>query len=208
MILTSVYLIPDRGPVQKLEELPSSFGGAAYVWSALGSSFVPDKAWQTWNEKDWQLLSSLLATDKMSFTEKAVFCTTLDYAVIERSQFGLMANALTRFVDRHPHSKPTSQLEDLAEFLHRFDGHSCGGVGLRHDTAITDPWQLYDPGQDRYRPYDTSIDSRHWNLFETLSTCIDAACQQMEQQITLMERLVEQRQTISQFYLQQLSSPQ
>jgi hypothetical protein len=208
MILTSVYLIPDRGPVQKLKELPSTFGGAAYVWSTLGSRFVPDKAWHTWTEKEWHLLSSLLATDQMSFAEKAVFCATLDYAVIERSQFGRMNRALRRFVDRHPHPQPSSQLEELADLLHRFDGESGMGIGLRHDTAITDPWQLYDPGQDRYRPYDTSIDSRHWNLFETLSTCIDAACQQLEQQITLLERLVEQRQTISQFHLQQFTSPQ
>lgn len=208
MILTSVYLIPDRGPVQKLKDLPSSFGGAAHVWASLGSRFVPDKAWQKWNEKDWSLLSSLLATAEMSFTEKVVFCATLDYAVIERSQLQGMANALRRFINRHPHPAPTCQLEDLANLLHRIEPNVSAGIGLRHNTAITDPWQLYDPRLDGYRPYDTSVDSRHWNLFETLSTCIDAACQQMEQQISLLERLVEQRQTISKFYLQQFTSPQ
>jgi len=119
-----------------------------------------------------------------------------------------MNQALNRFVDRHPHPQPSSQLEELADFLQRFDCESCSGVGLRHNTALTDPWQLYDPGQDHYRPYDTSIDSSHWNLFETLSNCIDTACQQIDQQITLLERLVEQRQTISKFYLQQISNPQ
>ena len=94
MTLMTVYLVPEAGPVQALAELPNALGGAAFVWSVIGARHLPGKPWHTWTDQEWRHLSSLLATDHLSFTEKAVFCATLDYAVIERACYGQMSRAL------------------------------------------------------------------------------------------------------------------
>ena len=195
MNVTTFYMVPQVGPVVMLAEMPFAPAGAPYVWDALGRRFLGGKPLPFWEERDWRRLSEYLTTDQMTFDEKAVLCSTLDYAVVEADRWPELANAYDTFADRHADPARLCNLPLFADVLreHYPAEPNVLGVGLRHTCEAPNPWAVYDVNLDGYRPYDAGTDDKHWLLYETLTELIANSSQDAEEHLAFLEAFYNQR---------------
>lgn len=182
MSRTEMYAAPEGGKFEQIAELPNSWGSASRIWSAISERYFGDKMhWLIRCGRDDETAKAFWAfhaDPRLTLTEKIVFQSTFDCALVKRDRFRELAKAFREFDRMYPAPTGTANhLPTMAEILDRLasDAHGLDftpfSVGWRQTTVSPCHWWVRPENEnedfdDDGRPYDLSIDTDHFFLFE------------------------------------------
>lgn len=174
MSRTTMYAAPEGGPLHSIAEFPNAWGSAMYVWSALGKKYFSNEYYVMSNtDSFWPLWKDPRLTDD----ERATFVSTFDKCLVRAEDGPRLANLFREFVKRHPKHGVVCHLPAMADVLDNLASHCEGftpaAVGWQQTSVSANPWWKRT-GEDEGRPYDLSLDSGHFWLFEELEKSVPA----------------------------------
>lgn len=186
MSTTTMYEVPEIGPVRRIAEFFNSWGSAYRVWEPLIKSYLLEKLMSETAEHYSQdvpnIPSSMLADVAMGrfFTsgnmqrlwdladdpklprwERLALAFTFDRVICEANRKLELAAALRHFDRMHP-TEGVSHLSAIADYLEEWRAEGLVGFCWRQTSVSEDLWWVYDgPETNEYdegRPYDHSRD--------------------------------------------------
>lgn len=182
MSYTTLYKVPEEGPIEEYETFRNSFRGAAMLWDWLGRLHVPMFSQAIFPMADQKLMDRLfrlVGYYDIPLHRRIVLATTYDNAMVRRVDFfavaeamELVATEMTARVGVPPDPPKVEQdsgtYPQQAEALRRLhDDEDAFAACWCQTSAADDVWERWDDGCDDPRPYDLSKDDDHcWVLKE------------------------------------------
>jgi len=151
-------------------EFGNSWGGAAFVWSALFDQYlfdpeIPHHNWLSMAGNGDTTLWKLAERADLPLFERAVHAATFDYAIVGKEHFRLFAGHLREFLSRYRRKYPNSvcHLEAWAQFIETCEADA---VGFYATSVGENLWDVYDTETETYRPYDLATDTQHFEVYD------------------------------------------
>lgn len=170
MSRTTLYKVPESGPLSVFREFGNSWRSGAYVWSVLVPKYlgmeIGEFMWQA--EKHGDRLWNLYKDRRLPRHERAALLFTFDRSMIRRAEFAEMARLLEEFAAANPTPNSLGEqaqaLRELAEVPDAF-------AACWNQTSVVSNWtvrdgDIEDDAPSRY--YDLSRDTGHVWIFDEL----------------------------------------
>jgi hypothetical protein len=153
-------------------EFKNSWGGAAYIWTALFDKYLkdPENTYDTWlsrfGKDQGKCLWDLAGRKDLKSCERAVHISTFDYATVRKENFPIFVHDLKDFIFLHPNSKESvCHLPEWAKFI-----ESCReeAIGFYGTSVSENPWFGYNEENDEIIPYNLNSGTKHFEIYEYL----------------------------------------
>lgn len=168
--MSSCSLIEFRGgKPDTYEDYGNSWGGAAFIWTAIFDKWLkdPNIPYDNWmNEKDRRLWDAWKRSDLPDFV-KAVLVSTFDGAIVARENFAQYAADLRQFCELFPKGDRYCHLLKWADVISASDAEH---IGFHHTSVSEDPWQEWNEEKAEYVPYDLATGDDHFDVYQFLAS--------------------------------------
>lgn len=162
MSYTTIYLVPESGPITPYADFRNSWLGGWSVWDNLAKLYLGREATHFMLEKNMQAIWDLAGDDRLPDHHKLVLMSTFDTAMVKRDDCNRLADAFTQYARDFPqHGHIPEQAKALRQLA---DDPECFAVCWRQTSVSADVWRVFE--DEESRPYDISIDDGHWFMFE------------------------------------------
>lgn len=150
-------------------EFENSHLGASIIWTTLFDAYlknynVPNDTWlfRFLKDPNWKGLWNLYNDSRLSFFERIVHLSTMDYAIIRKENFIEYAQNLRNFVKKYGSNNHLSAWADIVE-------KSKADLICFYQTSTgNNLWCEFDEETENYKFYDFSVENKHFNVFKEL----------------------------------------
>lgn len=168
MSYCEIIVFRDGKPVDSIE-YGNSWGGAAFIWSALFDKYLKRGEYDNWLTRSEELWKLAERADLPMF-ERAVMSGTFDYAIICRENFKQFVEHLREFVATYAAGNKSCHLLAWAEFIETCDAEA---IGFRGTSVSENLWFKYDDNGENEIPYDLNSMDQHFEVYEELESAAD-----------------------------------
>jgi hypothetical protein len=162
MSRTVLYLVPERGEVERHAEFRNAWLGAMNVWRQMAKHYL---GWADIDmvRPDYKPIWALARREDIPLSDRTVLTSTFDHAMVRRAEIPTLIDAIKDWCQRF---EPGTLLEQAAVLAELAQDERCYAVCWNQTSVCGDMWDVRDPGEEESRGYDISRDtSRHWFMF-------------------------------------------
>ena len=169
MSYTTLYKVPESGPVEEFAEYRNAFRGGFLVWDNLSHLHLntPATHFMLKGDRAMQAVWNLWQNLEVPESHRIVMASTFDTVMVKHENLPRLIEAFESYcsdVDDPGHiSAMIPHLRALAE------DDSCHAVCWQQTSVSADSWMVYEGVDKGSRRYDISRDTGHWFLFDELA---------------------------------------
>jgi len=168
MSYCSIIEFKDYKPNKEIE-FKNSWGGAAFIWTALYNKYLkdPEIDYDTWVGKTDRKLWDLAKRIDIPIFMRAVHAATFDYATIKREHFKQYVEDLHKFEREFKNNKVICHLTSWANIIEKSDAEVIGF----HATSVSENlWYDWDEEKEETIFYDLNTRKEHFEVYDWLET--------------------------------------
>jgi hypothetical protein len=163
---TTIYCVPETGPIYSYREFSNAFRGGWLVWDNMSRRYLKRSASEYMIAGDLQPVWDLWKSLNVPLAHRIVMASTFDTVMVKRENLDKLIAAFGQYASdfEDPGHIPEQALalRELAE------NQDCFAVCWQQTSVSSDSWMVYQGDAEGSRPYDVSIDNDHWFLFDAL----------------------------------------
>jgi len=167
MSYTTLFLVPESGPIQAFSEFRNAFRGGYLVWDNMAKRYLGQDASMYMIKNNMQPVWDIHANLSVPEAHRIVMMSTFDKVMVRKDNLERLAIAFEQYSqDFDDPGHIPSEATALRELM---DNEGCYAVCWQQTSVSADDWVvMLDDGSDERRPYDVSLDNEHWFLFDNL----------------------------------------
>lgn len=165
-----------RDAAFRIGETQNSWRGAMAIWKLLEKKYLPPyyPEWavdlngsytRTLSSETMKPIWDLVNSDKVSFMDKVVLCTTFDWVLVRRENINVVLEAFGNF-------EGETSLKEQAEIIQAAiqEYPKIVAIGWNQTSVNQDNWldYYYEEENDERISYNLEKDKKHWFLFDDL----------------------------------------
>lgn len=163
MSYTTIYKVPERGPIEEYRTFSNSHRGAWTVWVRMQERYLPGHdmyGFGARRDDQMQKVWDLAKDTRVPLAHRLTMRSTFDRVMVRREDLLALADAFEQFAaDFQEHGSIFEQEMALRELA---KDTTCYAVCWNQTSVNGDAWEVDDPETEESRMYDVALDSKHW----------------------------------------------